>query len=119
VGTIFDGNQAFDTAYPYWVDTGTYSTVIANYANANAGASPADLTGAGATHASVNTIVSPGNGPVPPGTASPSTGPPPSPTRRGAGPPAMGLGVAAGVSVGVGVAWTWMRRRRRVSAIPG
>jgi hypothetical protein len=119
VGTIFDGNQAFDTAYPYWVDTGTYSTVIANYANANAGDSPADLAGAGATHASVNTIVSRGNGPVPPSTASPSTGPPASPTRRGAGPPAVGLGVAAGVSVGVGVVWTWMRRRRRVPAIPG
>jgi hypothetical protein len=92
--------------------------VIANYANANAGEVSADLTGAGATHASVSTILDRGNGPVPPGTAA-TSGPFDSPTRRDAGPPAMGLGVAAGVSVAVGVAWTWMRRRRRVPAIPG
>jgi hypothetical protein len=117
VGTIFDGNQAFDTAHAYWVDTGTYSTVIANYANTNAGAVAADLTGAGASHASLNTIVDRGNGPVSPGAAAPSTGPSAATMRTGGGPPAVGLGLAAGVSVAAGVAWTWTRRRRRVPAI--
>jgi hypothetical protein len=118
MGTIFDGNQAFDTANAYWVDTGTYSTVIANYANANSGEAPADLTGEGATHASVNTVVSRGSGPVPPGTApSPSTGPPASPTQVGAGLPVVGVG--AGVSIAVGAGWTWARRRRRSAGILG
>src|SRR5437588_540284 len=110
VATIFDGNQTYDAAYPYWVDTGTYSTVIANHGGGNSGESPRDMTGAGAGHASVDPVVSRGGGPVPRATAPASAGSSP---RTGGGLPLMGVGLTAGGSAGVGVLCAWARRRNR------
>jgi hypothetical protein len=74
LGTIFDGNQGFDTESAYWVDTGTYSTVIADFRNTRVGSTVADQTGFGASHASVGTTISQGEAPAPPGTAPPGSG---------------------------------------------